>query len=109
MSKARKIENIVNSDDYDKAVIYCRVSSDRQKNEGHGLDSQEHRCRELARTKGYEVVEVFKDSYSGAGDFMHRPAMAELLAFILAIESSEGFSIFVLQKAIKCQVLWTSI
>ena len=82
MSKARKIENIVNSDDYDKAVIYCRVSSDRQKNEGHGLDSQEHRCRELARTKGYEVVEVFKDSYSGAGDFMQRPAMAELLAYV---------------------------
>jgi site-specific DNA recombinase len=64
-----------------KALIYCRVSSERQKNEGHGLDSQEYRCREYARFRGYEVEKVFKDSYSGGGDFMKRPAMSELLAY----------------------------
>lgn len=36
-----------------KSIIYCRVSSERQKTEGHGLDSQEHRCQELADRKGY--------------------------------------------------------
>ncbi len=30
-----------------KALIYCRVSSPKQKAEGHGLESQEHRCRRV--------------------------------------------------------------
>jgi DNA invertase Pin-like site-specific DNA recombinase len=65
-----------------KAIIYCRVSSIKQSTEGHGLDSQEHRCREFAERKGYEVVKTFKDSFSGGGDFMDRPAMASLLGFL---------------------------
>ncbi len=65
-----------------KALIYCRVSSERQKNEGHGLDGQEHRCREYARSKEYEVEEVFRDSFTGGGDFMKRPAMRELLNYV---------------------------
>lgn len=65
-----------------RALIYCRVSSERQKNEGHGLDSQEHRCREYARGKEYEVEEVFRDSFTGGGDFMKRPAMRELLSYV---------------------------
>src|SRR3989344_8156423 len=62
-----------------KALIYARVSSERQKTEGHGLDSQEHRCRELASSKGYEVEKVFRDSFSGGGDYTKRPAMTEML------------------------------
>ena len=83
MSKARKInsspkETIV----YEKAIIYCRVSSERQKNEGHGLESQEQRCKVYAKDKGYDVVQVYKDSASGGGDFMNRPAMAEMIRYI---------------------------
>ena len=65
-----------------KALIYCRVSSDRQKNEGNGLDSQEHRCREYARSKGYEIELVFKDSFTGGGDFMKREGMPDLLEYL---------------------------
>jgi site-specific DNA recombinase len=65
-----------------KAVIYCRVSSTKQSTEGHGLDSQEYRCREYAKQKGYEVIKVFSDSFTGAGDFMNRPAMASLFGFL---------------------------
>jgi site-specific DNA recombinase len=65
-----------------KSIIYCRVSSERQKNEGHGLESQEHRCRELASQKGYEVERVFRDSFSGGGDYTKRPAMSDLLAYM---------------------------
>jgi len=65
-----------------KAIIYCRVSSDRQKNEGHGLESQEHRCREYARSRGYVVEKVFKDSFTGGGDFLRRPGMFELLGYL---------------------------
>ncbi len=65
-----------------KAIIYCRVSSEKQRTEGHGLDSQEHRCREYAQRRGYEVIKVFRDSFTGAGDFMERPEMAKLLGFL---------------------------
>ncbi len=64
------------------ALIYCRVSSVRQKIEGHGLDSQEHRCRIYAVQKDYEVEKVFRDSFTGGGDFMRRPAMKELIEYV---------------------------
>ncbi|MEM6974059.1 MAG: recombinase family protein [Pseudomonadota bacterium] len=35
------------------ALIYCRVSDKKQKTEGHGLESQEHRCRAYAEERGY--------------------------------------------------------
>ena len=66
----------------EKALIYCRVSSERQAKEGHGLDSQEHRCRFYCEQKAYEVERVFRDSFSGAGDFMKRPAMSEMLSYM---------------------------
>ena len=43
------------------AVIYCRVSSTKQRVEGSGLESQEQRCRAYADDKGYEVEAVFPD------------------------------------------------
>ena len=65
-----------------KALIYARVSSLLQKEQGHGLESQEHRCREYAATKDYEVEHVFRDSFTGGGDFMLRPAMSQLIQYI---------------------------
>ncbi|MBI1274499.1 recombinase [bacterium] len=65
-----------------KAVIYCRVSSKKQVIEGHGLDSQDFRCREYAKSKGYEVAAIFTDDVTGEGDFMKRPGMVKLLRFL---------------------------
>lgn len=65
-----------------KALLYCRVSSERQRQDGHGLDSQEHRCRQYAATRGYAVEAVFPDDVSGGGDFMKRPGMVALLAYL---------------------------
>lgn len=65
-----------------KAVIYCRVSTKKQAKEGHGLESQEHRCRQYAEQHGYQVVDVFRDDFSGGGDFLNRPAMRELVDFL---------------------------
>jgi DNA invertase Pin-like site-specific DNA recombinase len=65
-----------------KALIYCRVSTTKQVKEGHGLDSQETRCREFAEQKGLTVEAVFPDDASGGGDFMKRPGMAALLAYL---------------------------
>lgn len=72
-----------------KAVIYCRISSKKQK-EGSGLESQEHRCREYAERHGYDVEAVFPDDVSGGGDFMNRPGMVALLAYLNA-QSDKGY------------------
>lgn len=63
-----------------QAIIYCRVSSVKQKTVGGGLASQETRCREFARMKGYEVVSVFTDDISGGR--ADRPGMQSALAFV---------------------------
>lgn len=42
-----------------RAVIYCRVSSKEQVDEGNSLVSQERLCREYALKEGYEIVEIF--------------------------------------------------
>ncbi|MFN4202409.1 MAG: recombinase family protein [Tabrizicola sp.] len=64
------------------AVIYCRVSSVKQRIEGSGLESQEQRCRAYAEEHGYEVEAVFPDDVSGGGDFMNRPGMRSMLTYI---------------------------
>ncbi|NOR61570.1 MAG: recombinase [Rhodobacteraceae bacterium] len=66
--------------DIQKAVIYCRVSGAKQVREGDGLASQETRCREYARYKGYEVVSTFKDDVSGKP--VTRPAMGDMLTYL---------------------------
>ncbi len=65
-----------------KAIIYCRVSSVNQEHDGHGLESQETRCRQRAIALGLEVAAVFPDTFSGGGDYMQRPGMKALLAFL---------------------------
>ena len=63
-----------------KAVIYARVSSAQQKTDGHGLESQEIRCREYAGYKDLKVVDVFRDDMSGS--VSSRPGMMAMLAFL---------------------------
>jgi DNA invertase Pin-like site-specific DNA recombinase len=62
------------------AVIYCRVSSTKQTTRGDGLGSQETRCRQYAKYKGYDVVRVFTDDMSGS--IGTRPGMKAMLAFL---------------------------
>ncbi len=68
-------------EEYKKAIIYCRVSSERQVREGHGLDSQEHRCRTFADTLGLKVEHVFKEQGISGGLF-DRPAMKSLFRYL---------------------------
>lgn len=75
-------KNVAQVDSSGVALIYVRVSSERQAREGHGLDSQEQRCAEYARQKGYQVAKVFQDSASGGGDFWNRPGMTALLKYL---------------------------
>ena len=66
-----------------KAVIYTRVSSAAQVKKGDGLGSQETRCRQLAQSRGFEVVKVFRDEGSSGG-MIDRPGMMEMLKFLKA-------------------------
>jgi DNA invertase Pin-like site-specific DNA recombinase len=69
-----KIEN------YDKAIIYCRVSDPKQTTRGDGLGSQETRCREIAAYRNLEVIDVFRDSMTG--ELASRPGMNEMIAYL---------------------------
>ncbi len=68
-------------DDQQQAVIYGRVSSKRQVDEGHGLESQATRCRDYAERKGYEVIQEFEES-AVSGGALDRPSFNALLAFL---------------------------
>lgn len=59
------------------AVIYARVSSLKQVREGHGLQSQETRCRDYAKNRGYDVVKIFFDDLTGSST--KRPGMSAML------------------------------
>lgn len=76
-----------------RAVLYCRVSSAKQKTNGQGLDSQEYRCRQHAADRDYEVAAVFPDDVSG-GDFMNRSGMAALLSYLDAFPDERFVVIF---------------
>lgn len=62
------------------SVIYTRVSGRAQVTRGDGLASQATRCRETARTRGYEVIAAFSDDRSGA--LIDRPGMKAMLSFL---------------------------
>jgi len=63
-----------------EAVIYVRISSIKQTTVGDGLKSQETRCRDFARMKGYDVVQVFHDDVSSS--LTARPGMKLMLSFV---------------------------
>src|SRR5690242_11162457 len=48
-----------------RAVIYCRVSTDRQEQDGASLDYQEEKCRQYAKLHDIEIVEVLRETKSG--------------------------------------------
>ena len=64
-----------------QAVIYCRVSTRHQLEDGHGLDGQEYKCREYARRKGYRVIETFQERAQSGGT-LHRPSFEALLDYV---------------------------
>lgn len=70
--------------DRTKAVIYCRVSSRKQESDGSGLSAQESTCRDFAKQKGYEVVEVFQDVMSGKAHA--RPGLQRLLDLLESVD-----------------------
>lgn len=96
MSTKQKTEQSVRSNPYEGRIglVYARVSSKRQETEGSGLQSQEGRCVHDLRALDVIYEKSFLDSYSGGGDFMKRPAMAAMLAYIDANPHKKFIVIF---------------
>ncbi len=51
-----------------RAIIYCRVSTDKQEQEGESLEYQEEKCRQYAALHGIDVILVLHEAKSG---FIH--------------------------------------
>lgn len=65
-----------------KAIIYTRVSSDRQVEKGHSLDSQDRICRQFAESKGLELArEPFVEEGESAKT-ADRTRLKELLKYV---------------------------
>lgn len=62
------------------AGVYCRISEDRN-GEGLGVGRQEKDCRQLAKQRGWTVVDVYTDNdLSGSKRAVHRPEYERMLA-----------------------------
>lgn len=63
-----------------KAVIYLRVSTEKQRESGLGLDAQLHACTEWAAREGVPVAGHFADDLGGATPLDKRPGLIDALA-----------------------------
>lgn len=63
-----------------RAVIYCRVSTKEQVEEGGSLATQEKICTEYADKNGYEIVKAYIEKGESAKN-ADRTQLTELLAF----------------------------
>ncbi len=64
-----------------RAVIYVRVSSTRQEDEGTSLETQLDRCRTHAQVRGWQVVAEFRDTHT-ATELHERPQLTSLREMI---------------------------
>ena len=45
-------------------IVYCRVSTEKQRKDGDSLDSQEKACRAYCKNNNIQVLWVFRETYS---------------------------------------------
>lgn len=65
-----------------KVVAYCRVSTERQKRSGLGIEAQRAAIAQFARTQGAEIIAEFIEAETGKGSdaLDRRPQLAAALA-----------------------------
>ena len=72
--------NITNYTNQKKAVIYCRVSTKEQVDEGNSLSTQEKICREYCFKNEYDIFQTFLEQGESAKT-ADRTELQKLLAF----------------------------
>lgn len=90
------------------ALLYLRVSTARQANEGIGLDAQEARARAHAERMGWPVVDVFRDEgASGKDGVESRPGLRALLEAARTTPGAIVVVYSVSRLARRQRLLWT--
>jgi site-specific DNA recombinase len=67
-----------------KCVIYARVSTEDQKEDGYGLEVQLAECRKYAASIGYDVLEEFAEDASGMTMIYQRPKGGQVCRLVAA-------------------------
>jgi len=62
------------------SIVHIRVSSTKQADQGESLEVQEKICCDLSKQRGYKVVKLFKEPYSGRKD--DRPVLESLFDYL---------------------------
>ncbi len=65
-----------------RAIIYCRVSTDRQEIDGESLDYQEDKCRRYAELHDIDVVAVLRETKSGYIHYSFREQLTLARQFV---------------------------
>jgi len=68
-----------------RVVLYARVSTDMQAEEGHSIDAQLHEMREFVALRGWQIIGELIDP-GASGSSMNRPGLQALLQ---AVENKE--------------------
>jgi site-specific DNA recombinase len=63
-----------------RAVIYCRVSTKEQVEEGNSLSTQEKICREYSLKHGYDIADIFVEQGESAKT-QNRPELRRMMAY----------------------------
>jgi len=88
-----------------KVAAYLRVSTDRQAEEGLGLEVQEHAIREWARTHGHRISSWHRDEgISGSNGLEHREGLADALETLKA-GTARGLVVYRLDRLARDLVL----
>jgi len=93
----KRVRTVTESDDLYAnrvGIPYSRVSDKSQETNGTGGMSQQTRCIKKLEELGIPLERSFVDTYTGGGDFMNRPAMRALLAYIDANPAKQFVVIF---------------
>ena len=64
-----------------RAIIYARVSTKKQEEQGHSIEAQIKACRAYAEMKGWDVVGVYYEPKSGK-NAKKRLQLQRALAFL---------------------------
>jgi site-specific DNA recombinase len=78
-----------------KAVVYCRVSTKEQAEEGNSLATQERNCREYAKKYDYNIAQVFIEEGESAKT-ADRTELQKLLRF--CSDKKENIKVVIIYK-----------
>lgn len=92
----RRKQSLQVADQQMLALIYCRVSTNKQEEKGTSLDSQSDACTLHAEKLGFKVGRIIKESFTGA-ELWDRPMLAQARADIRA-KKYQGLVVYAIDR-----------